>query len=295
VNHRLERCYARLLRLYPAAYRRERGAEMLGTLLDAADAGRDHPPRREVAALVVGALRARLGTAAAFSTGHGYPATLRMAALALVCHAVASAASHAGPVVFRELLIDRQLMFVWDIGYPLAFLTGIGALLLLARGSYRLGAGLVAVTFGLQQWAQGLQNLRFHPAYPDFWQLPLALALMLPLVWRRPAVPNQSWRWLFGIPIALVVLPTQFNEILPVQPFALWAVGIVALLLSMVDPRVGIAVAALLLAPILSLLGFYYLPGEVSDPFVAMTLLTYSTLAVPLIVVGAALIRRMRL
>jgi hypothetical protein len=217
------------------------------------------------------------------------------AALALVCYAVAQSGSHAGPVVFGELLIDRHLTFVADIGYPLAFLTGIAALLLLARGSYLLGAGLLASAFGLRQWAQGLLNLRFHPVYQDFWQLPLALTLILPLIWRRPAVPNQSWRWLLGIPIAVVVLPTQFNEALLVKPFGLWAFGIVALLMSIVDPGVGIAAAALLLAPILSLLGFYYLPGEMSDPSIAFMLLAHSTLAVPLIVVGAVLIPRMRL
>lgn len=295
MNNRLERRYARLLRLYPAGYRRERGAEILGTLLDAADAGRGHPPRREVAALLVGALRVRLGTAAAFSTGRGYRATLRVAALALVCHAVAQGGAHAGLVVFRELLIDGRLMFVWDVGYLLAFLTGIAALLLLGRGCYRLGAALVVVTFGLGQWAQGPLNLRFHPAFHDFWQLPLALALILPLTWRRPAGPNRSWPWLLGIPIALLVLPTEFNEILPVQPYALWALTIVALALSMVDPRAGIAVAALLLAPILSLLGHYYLPGEVGDPLIVRTLLIYATLAVPLAVVGAVRIRQMRL
>ncbi|HXL92457.1 MAG TPA: hypothetical protein VN969_26275 [Streptosporangiaceae bacterium] len=32
----LERRYSRLLRAYPAAYRQERGAEMLATLLEAA-------------------------------------------------------------------------------------------------------------------------------------------------------------------------------------------------------------------------------------------------------------------
>ena len=56
----LERSYARLLRLYPAGYRRARGDEMLDVLLSS---GATRLSLRERRALVLGALRARAGAA----------------------------------------------------------------------------------------------------------------------------------------------------------------------------------------------------------------------------------------
>lgn len=56
----LERRYRRLLLVYPAAYRRSHGDELLTALLDAADAGRTRPGRRDVLDLVRGGLRQRL-------------------------------------------------------------------------------------------------------------------------------------------------------------------------------------------------------------------------------------------
>ncbi|GAA2435185.1 hypothetical protein GCM10010191_57260 [Actinomadura vinacea] len=55
----LERRYELLLRCYPAAYRAEHGAEIVGTLLAAAEPGRRVPPLREAAALVREGLTAR--------------------------------------------------------------------------------------------------------------------------------------------------------------------------------------------------------------------------------------------
>jgi hypothetical protein len=55
----LERRYRRLLRAYPAWYRRERSEEMLGTLLEDGPPGRRWPPFRNVRALVIGGLRVR--------------------------------------------------------------------------------------------------------------------------------------------------------------------------------------------------------------------------------------------
>lgn len=57
----LERRYRRLLLAYPAAYRRERGAEILDTLLESAAPGQRRPGAREVAALLLGGLRVRAG------------------------------------------------------------------------------------------------------------------------------------------------------------------------------------------------------------------------------------------
>jgi len=55
----LERHCRWLLRVYPAWYRRERAAEMVGTLLEASQPGRKWPSLRDARALVIGGLRVR--------------------------------------------------------------------------------------------------------------------------------------------------------------------------------------------------------------------------------------------
>jgi hypothetical protein len=57
----LEACYRRLLHAYPAWYRRERGEEMLDTLLAAAPHGRTWISLRDAGALILGGLRVRAG------------------------------------------------------------------------------------------------------------------------------------------------------------------------------------------------------------------------------------------
>jgi hypothetical protein len=74
---RLERRARLLLRAYPAGYRRDRGQEIAGTLLEATPAGRDWPLPRESGALIMAGLRAR----AAANGRLGTQAGLRLAAL----------------------------------------------------------------------------------------------------------------------------------------------------------------------------------------------------------------------
>jgi hypothetical protein len=57
----LARRYRRLLLAYPRAYRRSRGNELLGALLDAAPPGQTRPTVREAANLIRHGLRAHLG------------------------------------------------------------------------------------------------------------------------------------------------------------------------------------------------------------------------------------------
>ena len=63
----LARRYRRLLFAYPRGYRRARGAELVGALLDAAPPGRSRPTVREAVDLVRHGLRARLGRPASRS------------------------------------------------------------------------------------------------------------------------------------------------------------------------------------------------------------------------------------
>jgi hypothetical protein len=54
-----ERHCGLLLRAYPAAYRSERGEEIIGTLLETTPEGRAWPRPRDIRSLVVGGLSAR--------------------------------------------------------------------------------------------------------------------------------------------------------------------------------------------------------------------------------------------
>jgi hypothetical protein len=74
---RLARCYRLLLRAYPAWYRRERGEEMLGTLLEASPPGRRWPSLRDARALIMGGFRVRAGQNQRLTTA----ANLRLAVL----------------------------------------------------------------------------------------------------------------------------------------------------------------------------------------------------------------------
>ena len=80
----LQLAYARLLRCYPRWYRREREAEILTTLLDAAPPGQRRPTRADVVDLLLGALRCRLRRA---------PAMVVTLAMAVLVGTVGSAAA----------------------------------------------------------------------------------------------------------------------------------------------------------------------------------------------------------
>ncbi|MGH3206664.1 MAG: hypothetical protein ACRDNO_02760, partial [Trebonia sp.] len=75
---RLERRARRLLRAYPAAYRADRGEEIIGTLLEAAPPGGDRARSREAVALVAAGMRARR----AANLRQGLAAGLRQVAVA---------------------------------------------------------------------------------------------------------------------------------------------------------------------------------------------------------------------
>jgi hypothetical protein len=292
VSQRLERRYQRLLRLYPKGYREERGAEMFATFMDAAESGRARPARREVAALVVGGLRVRAGAVATSSPGWAWLSALRVAAVLLVAHAAAQSAAHAGRIVFSELLMGRGLTPLSDLGHPAALVAGVLTLAAIARGRYWLGVILAAVTFALGQWAMSWLPFTMRLVDGEFWQLPLAIVLTLPLLWRRPAAAGRPLAWLLAIPLSLLLLPTPFDDSLHLQPIALLVVCIGCLAWSMIDARASIAGGALLLGPILSLLGFY-LPGWANGRDEHLVLLsTYLLFAVALVGVGATLFHR---
>jgi hypothetical protein len=59
---KLERRYRRLLLAYPRSYRKARGDEMLGTLLESSAPGRSQPTVKDTRALILGGLKLRSGS-----------------------------------------------------------------------------------------------------------------------------------------------------------------------------------------------------------------------------------------
>ncbi|WP_433363616.1 hypothetical protein ACQPZX_32465 [Actinoplanes sp. CA-142083] len=282
----LERWYADLLRLYPMAYREERADEMLATMVEA-----ERPVGRETAALLLGAARARAGLAELTSPGQVWLSALRLTVLVLVVHATALSAALAGRIVFSDLLQGRGLALTSDLGHVGAVVVGALALLAFAGGRYPTGILLSAGAFALTFWALSwYPTPLFRLVDGEFWQLPLAILLALPLLrWRPRPAARPVW-WLLAVPVAVVVLPTAFDASLGWQPYALWGLGLLALLWTAVDARVAIAVGSLFLVQALTLVG-YWTPGWVNSP-ISPYLLIYTSCTAVLVAAGYAGIRR---
>jgi hypothetical protein len=292
MSDQLERRYQRLLRLYPKDYRGEREAEILATLMDTAQPGQRRPARREAAALILGALRARAGSPARQSPSQIWLSALRLSALLLLAHATAQSAAHAGRIVFSELLTGKGLTLVSDLGHPIAMLLCVIALVAVARGSYLLGILTAGAAFAVGQWAMSWLSLPIRLVYGEFWQLPLAILVALPLLWHRPAAARSPLAWLLAVPLALLLLPTDFDASLHLQPFAMLAVCLGCLLWAVIDVRAPIAASVLLLGPVLSMLGYYF-PGWANGRTEnAILLSSYAGCAAVLTIVAASAVRR---
>jgi hypothetical protein len=226
------------------------------------------------------------------SPGRLWLSGLRVGVLLLVAHATAQSAAWAGRIVFSDLLMGRGLTLTSDLGLLFALVACACALVALAAGRYWAGIGLAGAGFASTVWAQSWHPLLVWIVDGEFWPLPLAIGLTLPLLRRRPPAARRPLAWLLAVPLALVLLPTAFDATLRLQPFALVAVGLAALAWSLVDARAAIATAVLMLGPILTLLG-YYLPGWGNGRRETLALLvTFAVLAVVLSGMGAALGRR---
>jgi hypothetical protein len=229
-----ERGYRRLLRAYPVWYRRERGEEMLDTLLAALPHGRTWPSLRDSGALILGGLRVRAGQNRRLTTA----TNLRLAVL-------------FGVALWLAERIGDDLGFAalqWLHSIP-AGRTGyllLSALVLLAAvGAAWLAPRPVVVAICLAAAAVS--------AYPwqGPWSLlgqPAMLAALALLVLGKERMPR-SWLWLFSIVIAGQILtlliefglqprywPSTLLNNLPlvlVAALVLWAV---------VDARPAIAV-----------------------------------------------------
>ena len=196
----LERRCRRLLRAYPRWYRRQRGDEMLATLLEASKPGQRRPSARDVRALIMGGLRVRAAQDQRLTTA----ANLRLAA-------------QLGAALTLLLLIAGNLtsvILIWAHVYSSN--TGIG---------YWLGYGLLGLAAVVAAWfaprpVVAVLALAAAGAWV-YWGdrvmaiLPAGLLVLLAvLIFLGERLPR-SWLWLAGGLFAVNVL----QALTPVAPF----------------------------------------------------------------------------
>lgn len=170
---RLELAYRRLLRAYPAGYRRARGDEIVSTLLAAARPGRRRPTIAEAGDLVYHGIRTRVR---AMRCGVAAPAAGEAIGLAAVVSLTVAAAVAVAIIVGVSVLAQPVFARSTASGYPPLVRAGSGvvlatfpaALASLWAGRPRLARWL-AVTgglaaMGLATWlavhARGVENTR---------------------------------------------------------------------------------------------------------------------------------------
>jgi hypothetical protein len=187
-----ERGYRRLLRAYPAWYRRERGEEILDTLLAATPDGRTWPSLRDCGALILGGLRVRAGQNRRLTTA----ASLRLAVLFGValwltgraCFDLAfaglgwlhwvSPGQPSGYAAVHGLVMLAAVGAAWFAPRP-----AVAAVSLIAVAAI----SLIAVATGAYPW-------------PGAWWLlgdPAALAALALLALGKERMPR-CWLWLLG-------------------------------------------------------------------------------------------------
>jgi hypothetical protein len=273
MSQALEARYRWLLRAYPKGYRRERGAEMIGTLMEAAGDDQRRPRPREAAALVLRGLQARAGAHHARSVRQAWLGALRLAVLLLLVYATAGTLAEAGGVI-PQMLADG-IEYPFELLYPLGTVITALAVVAVARGRYMLGMlatlGAIATTLVVSYRASaGRDNVTgelFYPPVhlvvkfllnePTFLPLPLALLLIPPLIaWPAPAT-RRSLPWLLAVLVAVFLLPTDYEVTIGVQPWGTFGLMIGFLLWMAVDARATIAAGVLTLPLIVALLVTY--------------------------------------
>jgi hypothetical protein len=235
----LERRYARLLRLYPAAYRAERGPELLDALLQA------EPGPREVRALIFGALRAH--AAHVPSPLRDWLTAFRAAALMLLVSGIVGLGMQLSvPYENRRFGVATLVLTVLALASAVGGRYLLAAIATVAATATAAGSG-----FGL-----GLA-----------WQLPLAALLLVPLHWRRPGSASGVLRYVPLLPVLLVAADELFTHAFPavsgiLQRGLLMGVVVAALLWLAVDERVPMAVGLLFLNTLLVQVAYLVATGQ---------------------------------
>lgn len=261
----LERRCRTLLRAYPRWYRRQRGDEMLATLLEASQPGQQWPSARDTRALIIGGLRVRATQDQRLTTA----ANLRLAA-------------QLGAALTLLLLVTGNLtsaVLILTHVYPQNI--GIG---------YWFDYGLLAVATVVAAWfaprpvVAVLAAAAAGAAVWVYWGsdramaiLPAGLLVLLAvLVFLGERMPR-SWLWLAGaffgwnvLQMSAVVAPLLF--IYTPLLFVPWIILGIVVLWAFVDARPAMAMAIYIactyvISELLGYIGYWYaVPPELAVP-----------------------------
>jgi len=254
----LERRYGRLLGLYPADYRRARGAELLETLCESAEPGRTRPSMREAMALVVGALRVRTGQHGRRSLGHTWLAAFRVAALTLLVHDTAGVGARAVRGLAREDFTFGLLSLIHPGSLDLvASVLGVCAVVAVIRGRYGSAMAAAGAGFAMVQLASFPMS---GPSSGGFWQVPLTIVFLLPLLRKPSVVVSGLLKYLPVVPIVLIAVDHLAAAVgpsfAPVQIGVLVVISAVGLFWLAVDERVAMALGLILINGVLVQVAF---------------------------------------
>lgn len=259
---RLERSYGRLLRLYPAAYRRERGDEMLDALLAS---GATRLTQRERRALILGALRARAGASDRRGLGTTWRQSAALAAVLLMAYGAATDVSQYLAAAPGAGWRENVAAAIGLAGIALAFGRWLPAAIACAVAAYlfpTVSTGHPGITLSLE-WL-------------------LAAVLLIPAAVRggRP-----QWRQGYLVLLALALFDPALT---PETPFGWLTLLAVVLAWTAVDERAAIA-CGLMLALGVTNQGAITLLGASVDPSYTATWVLWPT---AMLVAGSLAARR---
>jgi hypothetical protein len=243
----LERNSRRLLRAYPAAYRRERGDEIIGTLLETTPDGRSWPRLRDARALIVCGLQTRAAQSRQFTTA----ANLRVAVMVgLALYVTVWAASFATRVIIQ--VAHGYGFGAWSGWQLTAWSVLSAATVVLAWTAPRISVltGALAIVAGVAYYVA----LHISAIVPASFQA-LYLIALVALGLRGPR-PSLRWLWLLGVIavaspwIAIVATSGWIGlPLVLVMPNALLAaVALVGALVIAFDARLMLALVTYVLA-----------------------------------------------
>lgn len=231
---KLERRCRLLMRAYPAQYRRERGEEMLGTLLDTTPPGRTWPLPRDVGALLAGGLSARGAAQRRLSLR----ANLRISV-------------YAGVAIYLGFVATGGIVSMtgpsWS-GWPyLATIALIALTVVLAAADSRrtvvLAGALPAAAVAIYAAAGPRHDLDFQSAATFVTCLAILVAVA-----GRDARPARWWFWPVGlVAFAPLLFLLGYGLGSALNDWLLVVIGTISLAWILVDARPAIAACMLVL------------------------------------------------
>jgi hypothetical protein len=255
----LERRCRLLLLAYPASYRRERGEEIIGTLLEATPPGRAWPSPRDARALIAGGLHSRVAQNRGLSTATSVRLGVLLGAAAYLSFEGADylgggvrAAENSGAgtswlTLAAGLLTLATVVLCWLARRREVLAAAAAAAAAMTWRALTFSAHGAGIVLGTRSMAVALGYV-----------LPLFLLIVLGVAAPRPP---RSWLWLVGL-FALVPLVADLPQILG-GAIALTVPGLyLAPVVAMFAWAVLDARALLALAVALALFGLAIVPAD---------------------------------